>query len=122
MPIRTLFLSAALGVLSACAATQPHLAAPAPSATTLNAPTAVERSRELMRQAREMGYTMEIRNGERYFCTDDSNVGSRITKHQCLNEATFVERQLSIAQNKDAYTRSRMCGNMGCSGMQPTGK
>ena len=122
MPIRTLILVAAIGVLGACAATPPQAAAPAPSATALNAPTAVERSRELMRQARDMGYTMEERNGERFFCIDDSNVGSHIRKRECLNEATFVERQLSIAQNKDAYTRSRMCGNMGCSGMQPTGK
>jgi hypothetical protein len=122
MPIRSLLLVAALGVLGACAATPPQAAAPAPSATMLNAPTAVERSYELMRQAREAGYTMEEHNGERYFCIDDSSVGSRIKKHECLNEATFAERQLSIAQNKDAFARSRMCGNMGCSGMQPSGK
>jgi hypothetical protein len=122
MQIRTFFFVVTLGVLGACAATPPAATAPAPSAAALNAPTAVERSRTLMQQARDMGYTIEERNGERYFCTDDSNVGSHIHKHECLNEATFVERQASIAQNKDAYSRTRMCGNMGCSGMQPTGK
>lgn len=121
MPSRTLFLFAALGVLGACATTSPQPAAPARPAATLGAAPADD-TRTLMRQAREMGYTMEERNGQRYFCHDDANLGSRIPKHECINEATFVERQASIAQNKDAYGRSRMCGNMGCSGMQPTGK
>ncbi len=122
MNIRFLSTTAALVLLSACAAAP---APPAP-ATVVAAVPAVsatpaattnggqdEHTKYLAKKARELDYQVETRNGQRNYCLNSAPLGSRFEKKSCVNEAQFedVVRNSAEIQN---YMRQGNCSGPGC--------
>ena len=108
-------LAAIVGVfLGACAAS-PHNPPPAAGA----APTVVAVSYDprvaaAQKRAREMGYHLEVRHGEQYFCRTVAPLGSRLTQKECLSIDTMAVSASMADENIAAGQQSHMCQGAGC--------
>lgn len=75
-----------------------------PPATAQAAPTAATKSgnSELTAEERQLvnqGYKVKVRNGEKYFCRGETELGSRLAAHQTCG--TLAQLKFVIQQNKD---------------------
>lgn len=61
-----------------------------------------------------MGYHLEVRHGEQYFCRTVAPLGSRLTQKECLSIDTMAESARMADENKASQQQSHMCQGAGC--------
>jgi hypothetical protein len=101
-------------VLSACA-TSPQK----PPAGTVAAAQKPEISYDARiaaaaRRAKEMGYHVETRHGDQFYCRTVAPIGSRLTEKECLTVDTMAQAQLMTEENKVSLRQSQVCQGGGC--------
>jgi hypothetical protein len=97
--------SAAAGTDPAAAAAQPPAASSssASPAQASSSPMAADqapandakRAADTLRKAKELGYTAKVKNGNRVFCKEDMDLGSRLGHEHCVGADAINE----IAEN-----------------------
>jgi hypothetical protein len=101
-------------LLSACAAppqkpTPIAVAAPAASPKSIGSdalqPTDVEK------KSREMGYHVEIQNGQRGYCRNTAPTGSHISRKECLSPAAMAQavQTAEDIQNQISQRNGQAC-------------
>jgi hypothetical protein len=113
MQIRIWTVAAAAVVLSACAATPQK---PPPGAVAAAQPAVPYDARiaAAARRAKEMGYHVEIRHGDQFYCRTIAPIGSRLTEKECLTVDTMAQAQLMTEENKVYQRQSQSCQGAGC--------
>jgi hypothetical protein len=104
---------ALLGILvSACAATPQK-----PPPTTLiasNAQNSEARIAEAAKRAKEMGYHVETRHGDQFYCRSIAPIGSRLTEKECLTVDTMIQTARMAEENQAAQRQGQLCQGAGC--------
>jgi hypothetical protein len=122
MQIRVLPLAMAGILLGACAASPPQpqpvigAVAPASVAATGDKPGYVSDPRVVAadRRAREMGYHMEMRHDQQFYCRTVAPIGSRLTQKECLTADGMVQAVQMAEENKVAQKQQSNCQGAGC--------
>jgi hypothetical protein len=122
MRIDGYLLIAGLMLLAACATSRPtpirQASAAPPLSTDAITPvvTAADdpRTGATNRFARELGYKIETRHGQQFYCRTATPVGSRIPEKQCLTADGVVQAKQIADQNKDNWQESHQCLGAGC--------
>lgn len=99
-----LLILASIGALSQALATEPDSSGKPPAAAAKPAVT-----RELIKQAHDLGYKVEHRGDEVFFCRSEAQLGSRFEKKVC---ATPEQLDL-IARQSQELMRKMQNSNMG---------
>jgi hypothetical protein len=109
MSIRACLMVVGLISLSACATShQPRPAAAAPNASY------DPRIAESDKRAKEMGYHVETRHGEQFYCRTTAPIGSRLTEKQCLTAATMAEVARIADENQTTFQQGHNCLGSNC--------
>jgi len=104
-----------LGIfLSACAASShqpPPAAVTEPVAASQKPGPPNYETAELDRRAREMGYRVETRNGERFYCQNSAPVGTHISRMHCLSIVMMAQmaREDDEIQDKLSQRGNKLC-------------
>ena len=61
-----------------------------------------------------MGYHVEIRHGEQFYCRTTAPIGSRLTEKQCLTAATMAEVAHIADENKVTFQQGHLCQGPSC--------
>jgi len=113
---------AILGILlSACAASpqKPPVAAAAPVA----APVAAAQNPDVPydpriaaaeKRSREMGYHVEMRHGEKFYCRATAPIGSRLAQKECLTAEGMAQAVQMADENQVAQRQGQLCQGPGC--------
>jgi len=128
---RTIAIAAML--LSACASTNtstpivtavvpPAAAAPGAETPTATPPAAVQKPRvpydprvaAADKRAREMGYHVETRHGEQFYCRTTAPLGSRLTQKECLTADGMTQAVEMAEENQVAQRQGQLCQGPGC--------
>jgi hypothetical protein len=101
-------------VLSACAAS-PQKPPPlvASTAQNSNAPYDARRA-EAAKRAKEMGYHVETRHGDQFYCRTVAPIGSRLTEKECLTVDTMIQVVRMSEENQAAQRQGQICQGSGC--------
>jgi hypothetical protein len=119
MQIRMWTLGAIAILLSACAASPQK---PPPSAMAARTTPAVQnadapydaRIAEAAKRAKEMGYHVETRHGDQFYCRTVAPIGSRLTQKECLTVDTMIQSAQMADENRAATQQSHQCQGAGC--------
>jgi hypothetical protein len=115
--IPTFSMAILCSFLAACAASpqRPPPAAPPPIAVA-QAPgeTYDARVAESNKRAREMGYHMETRHGEQFYCRTTAPLGSRLEQKECLTAQGMIQAVEMAEENKAAQRQGQLCQGGGC--------
>jgi hypothetical protein len=101
-------------VLNACAASPQK---PPPGAVAAAQKPALPydaRIAAAAKRAKEMGYHVETRHGDQFYCRTVAPIGSRLTEKECLTVDTMAQAQQMTEENQMAQ-RQRICQGGGCS-------
>jgi hypothetical protein len=102
-------------LLSACAASPPK---PPPVVATIaqnsDAPYDARRA-EAAKRAKEMGYHIETRHGDQFYCRTVAPIGSRLTEKECLTVDTMIQAARMNEENQVFQRQSQACQGGGCS-------
>jgi hypothetical protein len=107
-------------LVSACATSHqsppPAAVAPPAAATTTQKPNTPydPRLADSDRRAKEMGYHVETRHGEQFYCRTTAPLGSRLTEKQCLTAATMAEVARRVDENGVTLMQSHVCQGPNC--------
>ena len=103
-------------LLDACAASP---TTPAPVAVTAPA-TAPQKSgganytpEELDKRAREMGYHVETRGGQKGYCRNNAPTGSHISRQACLSADAMVRAVKTADDDQDQISQRQMQSSSG---------
>ena len=101
-------------VLSACAASPQK-----PPAGTVAAAQKPElpydaRIAAAAKRAKEMGYHVETRHGDQFYCRTVAPLGSRLTQKECLTVDTMAQAQQMSEENQMARRQGQICQGGGC--------
>ena len=125
MKLRACWVVAGLLVLVGCATSTPtpvreakvaH-AGDTPSSQALTPVITTADDPRLMaanRYAKEMGYRIETRHGEQFYCRVTAPLGSRLTEKQCLTVDGVTQAGQIAEQNKMNFQQSRNCQGANC--------
>jgi hypothetical protein len=61
-----------------------------------------------------MGYHVETRHGEQFYCRTVAPTGSRLTEKECLTVDTMIQSARTREQNQAAQRQSQSCQGAGC--------
>jgi len=101
-------------VLSACAAS-PQKPPPVPATTAQNSDAPYDARRaEAARRAKEMGYHIEMRHGDQFYCRTVAPIGSRLTEKECLTVDTMIQVARMSEENQAAQRQGQICQGSGC--------
>jgi hypothetical protein len=126
MSIRACLMVVGLISLSACAtshqqrpaaaaAATPAVAKPVAAGITQNPNAPYDpRIAESDKRAKEMGYHVETRHGEQFYCRTTAPVGSRLTEKQCLTAATMAEVVHIADENQVTFQQGHNCLGANC--------
>jgi hypothetical protein len=95
-------------------------AAPAPKPATVVATTALSgaeydaRLAEAAKRAKEMGYHIETRHGDQFYCRTVAPIGSRLTEKECLTVDTMIQTARMAEENQAAQRQGQLCQGNGC--------
>jgi len=109
-----------LGILlSACAASPqkpPAVAVAAPAAVTAHKPDVPydPRTAAADKRSREMGYHVETRHGEQFYCRTTAPLGSRLTQKECLTADGMAQAVQIADENQAAQRQGQLCQGGGC--------
>jgi hypothetical protein len=67
------------------------------------------------KRAKEMGYHVETRHGDQFYCRTVAPIGSRLTEKECLTVDTMAQAQQMSEANQMAQRQSQACQGGGCS-------
>lgn len=102
-----------LGMLvCACAASpQKPPVAVATAAAASQRPAVPSEETELNKQARRMGYRVEVSNGERRYCQYNASTSSRIAQMHCFTEGYMAQvvRSQEEIKNRLSQPSSQLC-------------
>jgi hypothetical protein len=106
-------------VLSGCAVTpqpQPVAVGGAAPATAAHQPDVAydPRVEETARRSREMGYHVETRHGEQFYCRTTAPLGSRLTQKECLTTDGMAQAIQMAEENQAAQRQGQLCQGGGC--------
>jgi hypothetical protein len=106
--MRKRVLAAAIlgSVVGACSAT-----APRPPAGSAGDPA--DSMADLDKRAREMGYHVESRNGEKAYCRNSAPTASHISRQDCLNSAGLTQWVINEEKSQDELSRRQEQGYAG---------
>ena len=106
-----------LGILlSACAASPqkpPPVAAPVAAAQKPGVPYD-PRIAAADKRSREMGYHVEMRHGEHFYCRSTAPIGSRLTQKECLTADGMAQAVQMADENQVAQRQGQLCQGPGC--------
>jgi hypothetical protein len=108
--------TAVLGtILGACSTTGPHSPAGefAASGGAQSAGDAAGPLADLDKRAREMGYRVESRNGEKAYCRNSAPTASHISRQDCLNSAGLLQLVRNAEKSQDELSRRQEQGYAG---------
>ena len=119
MAIASMLLSACASTNKAApamlAAATPAAAAPAAAPPRVAPPAQYDpRVADSNRRAKELGYHMETRHGEQFYCRSTAPIGSRLTQKQCLTAATMAEVAHNVDENNATFQQSHLCQGAKC--------
>jgi hypothetical protein len=66
------------------------------------------------RRAKEMGYHVETRHGEQFYCRTVAPTGSRLTQKECLTVDTMAQAARMAEENQIAQRQGQLCQGGGC--------
>src|ERR1700690_4003585 len=104
---------AMLGILLGACAAPPQKPPPSKVATT--AANSEERIAEAAKRAKEMGYHIETRHGDQFYCRTVAPIGSRLTEKECLAVDTMIQAARMNEENQVFQRQSQACQGGGCS-------
>jgi hypothetical protein len=117
MQVRVWTVGVVAIVLSACAASPQkppvRTAAATPAAQNPDVPYDA-RIAGAAKRAQEMGYHVETRHGQQFYCRTVAPIGSRLTEKECLTVDTMVETVRMNDENRAAAQQSQLCQGAGC--------
>jgi hypothetical protein len=107
---------AMLGILlSACAATPQKPPAALAATTAQNTDAQYDpRLAEAAKRAKEMGYHVETRHGDQFYCRTVAPMGSRITHKECLTVDTMIQAARMAEENQAAQRQGQLCQGKAC--------
>jgi hypothetical protein len=118
MRTHILVLAVLCVLASACAGslTKPQTVAvaPPPPAAQKSGAAYDPRMAESNRRAREMGYHMETRHGEQFYCRTTAPIGSRIEQKECLTAASMAQAVQMADENQAAKRQGQVCQGAHC--------
>jgi hypothetical protein len=133
MNTRACTMVVAAMLLSACASTNKSTttviavtprapAAPAAAAPTAATATAAQkpgvpydpRIAAAAKRAKEMGYHVEARHGEQFYCRTTAPLGSRLTQKECLTADSMAQAVQMTDENQVAQRQGQLCQGGGC--------
>jgi hypothetical protein len=112
-------MAPAIIVMSGCAAS-PHpaptsAAAPAAATPALKAAAAYDpRRAQVNRMAAELGYHVETRDQQRFFCRTAAALGTRLAQKECMSEDTMTDAVRSMEQNRNSWQQPKVCQGKNC--------
>jgi hypothetical protein len=99
-------------LLGACAASPQK---PPPATPVAHyAQNSEERIAEAAKRAKEMGYHVETRHGEQFYCRTVAPIGSRLTEKECLTVDTMIQTARMAEENQAAQRQGQLCQGVGC--------
>jgi hypothetical protein len=106
---------ALLGILVSACAASPQKPPPvvATAAQNSDAPYDARRA-EAAKRAKEMGYHVETRHGDQFYCRTVAPIGSRLTEKQCLTVDTMIQVVRMSEENQAAQRQGQICQGSGC--------
>ena len=126
-------IAAAAMLLSACASTNKSTitmttvapraaAAPAAATPAAAAPSAAQkpvvpydpRIAAAAKRAKEMGYHVEARHGEQFYCRTTAPLGSRLTQKECLTADGMAQAVQMAEENQAAQRQGQLCQGALC--------
>jgi hypothetical protein len=66
------------------------------------------------KRAKEMGYHVETRHGDQFYCRTVAPLGSRLTEKECLTVDTMIQTARMAEENRSAQQQSQLCQGAGC--------
>jgi hypothetical protein len=112
MQVRTWSVAAAALMLSACAASPQK---PPTVAVTPKSDLAYDaRIAAAAKRAKEMGYHVETRHGDQFYCRTVAPIGSRLTEKECLTVDTMAQALQIAEENQMAQRQGQICQGGGC--------
>jgi hypothetical protein len=114
MQIRIWQLAMLSILLGACAAPPPK---PPPVVATTAQHSGAEydaRLAEAAKRAKEMGYHIETRHGDQFYCRTVAPIGSRLTEKECLTVDTMIQTARMAEENQAAQRQGQLCQGNGC--------
>jgi hypothetical protein len=107
---------AMLGILLGACATSPQKPPPVAAATAQNSGALYDaRLAEAAKRAKEMGYHIETRHGDQFYCRTVAPIGSRLTEKECLTVDTMIQAARMNEENQVFQRQSQACQGGGCS-------
>jgi hypothetical protein len=106
--------------LAACTSTPSRAPSPAPlaPAAATAAPTPQPafdpRRAQVNRMAAELGYHVEVRDQQRFFCRTAAPLGTRLTQKECMSEDTMTDAVRSMEQNRNSWQQPKVCQGAQC--------
>ena len=94
-------------ILNACSTStlQSTPAGTAVSGASQSSRDASDATVDLDKQAREMGYHVERRNGEKAYCRNSAPTASHISRQDCLNTAGMMQVVRNAEKSQDELSR-----------------
>jgi hypothetical protein len=107
---------ALLGILLGACVAQPQKAAPvAASIAQYSGAQYDARLAEAAKRAKEMGYHIETRHGDQFYCRTVAPIGTRLTEKECLTVDTMVQVIRMNEENQVSQRQGQACQGGGCS-------
>jgi hypothetical protein len=61
-----------------------------------------------------MGYHVEARHGEQFYCRTTAPLGSRLTQKECLTADSMAQAVQMTEENQVAQRQGQLCQGGGC--------
>ena len=103
-----------LGILLSACAASPQKPPPSNVVATPTAQNSEERIAEAAKRAKEMGYHIETRHGDQFYCRTVAPIGSRLTEKECLTVDTMIQTARMAEENQAAQRQGQICQGSGC--------
>ncbi len=104
---------AMLGILLGACAASPSKPPPSNVVAT-TAVNSEERIAEAAKRAKEMGYHIETRHGDQFYCRTVAPIGSRLTEKECLTVDTMIQTARMAEENQAAQRQGQLCQGANC--------
>jgi hypothetical protein len=69
--------------------------------------------------AAELGYHVEVRDQQRFFCRTAAPLGTRLTETECMSEDTMTDAVRLMEENRASWQGAKVCQGALCT--QPSG-
>jgi hypothetical protein len=106
---------ALMGILLAACAAPAQKPPPAVARTAQSSDAPYDaRLAEAAKRAKEMGYHIETRHGDQFYCRTVAPIGSRLTQKECLTVDTMAQAARMSEENQVSQRQGQLCQGGGC--------